>query len=124
MKKFVFGLVTAFMPMLALGQSDFSATWELTGSPFSIYDSADMDLDIGTQFISAHGGINTDDGLTLPVAGTCFFTVDDGVFCSFVLPEGLTGVLDLGPNGNGEWRVLDINGDIEEFGDATLVDLI
>ena len=117
-------LVTTILLMIYTGayaQSDYSATWDLNGNNGLL--GLTIDLDIGTTFISAHGGVDYDDGLTSPITGTCFFTNNGGIFCTSSITEGLTGILDIGSNLNGTWEVIDIDGVIVESADATFFDV-
>jgi len=117
-------LVTTILLMIYTGayaQSDYSATWDLNGNNGLL--GLTIDLDIGTTFISAHGGVDYDDGLTSPITGTCFFTNNGGIFCTSSITEGLTGILDIGGDLNGTWEVIDIDGVIVESGEATFFDV-
>jgi len=105
----------------AYAQSDYSATWDLFGDAGLV--SVTIDLDIGTTFVSAHGGVDYADGFTCPITGTCFFTDDGGIYCTHSITEGLTGILDIGGDLNGIWEVIDIDGRVVESAIATLYDV-
>ena len=121
MKKLIVITVLLMAYTGAYAQSDYSATWDLSGSDGLL--SVTIDLDIGTTFISAHGGVDYDDGFTAPITGTCFITNTGGVFCTSSITEGLTGILDIGENLNGTWEVIDVDGFIVESGIATFSDV-
>ena len=117
-------LLTTMLLMVCTGayaQSDYSVTWDLNGSAGLL--GVTIDLDIGTTFISAHGGVDYDDGSTEPMTGTCFFTTGGGIFCTSSITEGLTGVLDIGASLDGTWEVIDIDGFIVESAIATFFDV-
>lgn len=121
MNKLIIGAFLLLLPIGVFAQSDYSLTWEITGAGDVV--DIQVDFDIGTNFISAHGAIDFDDGLSIPATGTCFFSLEGGVFCNFNISEGLTGVLDLGDNLNGVWSTIDVLGEIMESGTAILSDV-
>ena len=121
MKKFLLTTLLLMVFTEAHAQSDYSATWDLYGSEGLL--GVTIDLDIGTTFISAHGGVDYDDGSTTPITGTCFFTSGGGIFCTSSITEGLTGILDISASLDGTWEVIDTNGFIVESALAEFFDV-
>lgn len=78
-------------------QSDFSVTWDVTGLQDGSDDiiSVTYDIDLGTQYVSAHGAVNLSTGLSVPSTGTCFISSTDNVFCNLSFGTQII-VLDIG----------------------------
>ena len=118
MKKLIVMAVLLIVYSGAYAQSDYSVTWQLTGLPN--VNSITVDLNIGTNFVPANGGLSLGNGLTAPVTGTCFITAPGGIFCSFVMTQGLSGILEIGSNLNGTWKTFNVLNQITESGVAIL----
>lgn len=109
----------------AIAQSDASLTWSISG--IDGLQELRLDVDFGTRFLPSNGvlieQLNDQTIQAVPIAGTCFVTNTEGVFCTFSYQQGDTGVLDLQSSLNGTWRTVGVNGAITETGSVTLVDV-
>ena len=113
-------IATLLSPMSALGQSDYSLSWSLTG----VADITRIELDIesGTRYFSANGGAIYTDGTVLPITGTCQFSSSNGNYdCNIYMAPGLSGymVLDSNSNFSGKWATIDQTGSVIEEGTLT-----
>lgn len=121
MKKLITFALLLMAPIGAYAQSDYSVTWLISGADDVV--AIQVDFDIGTNFISAHGAIDFDDGFSIPTTGTCFFSLDNGIYCNFNISEGLTGILDIDATLDGAWSTIDVDGEITASGTAILSDV-
>lgn len=101
----------------ALAKSDYNVKWSVSG----IQDVNELSLDInaGTEFLTANGSVVLSNGNSIPVVGTCLFTLAGGVFCSFSYQQGKTITLDLEPTIDGTWRTRDLSGHVIQSGTLT-----
>ena len=112
MKKLIL-LVTLLTSMSLNAQSDYTANWSVEGITSVV--SLRYDLDIGSVFIGAHGGVNFDNGLTQPSTGTCYTTAGGGLFCNLSL-NSFNMTLDIGASLDGVIRTIGASGEILEAG--------
>ena len=115
-------IATLLSPMSALGQSDYSLSWSLTGDDVADITRIELDIESGTRYFSANGGAIYTDGTVLPIAGTCQFFGSNGKYdCNIYLAPGLSGymVLDSNSNFSGKWATIDQTGSVIEEGTLT-----
>ncbi len=121
MRKIAFAVICFSLSNMSIAQSDYNVRWSISGVQGVTEMSAD--INVGTQYLSSNGGVTLTNGNTVPVVGTCFFTNNDGVFCTFSYQQGETVVLDLGPTISGAWRTTNVLGNVVETGTATVVNM-
>lgn len=122
MKKLLLASCMFFYSLTANASVEYSATWKISGT--ALITQITLDLDVGYEFIAAHGGILYNNGVFVPVTGTCFVNLQGGVQCNVLIGLGRTGILEIGPNLNGEFRVLNNTGFIEDRGTALIFNVI
>jgi len=121
MKKLLLAMAIFAYSATANASADFTVTWDLPG--LVGVNSITIDLTFGNDFIAAHGGVNSVNGLTLPATGTCFLTAQGGIQCNLEVGQGVTGILDIGPTLNGTWRTNNANGLIVESSGAFVANI-
>lgn len=102
MKKTLYAVFLFLFSASAVARSDFNVEWRVGGVPE--YTSVSIDINFGTEYITANGGLTTREGLTIPLVGTCFEQTSGGVFCNLNVGN-MTAVLDIGASLNGTFRV-------------------
>lgn len=117
-KTLYLGLICLLSPFAAHAQSDHNMTWTVSG--IEGIAALDLDINIGTQYFTANGGVHSEDGRTLAITGTCFETAQGGVNCIFFVGNGLTVALDLNSLLSGRWSTYNVSGQEVEAGTVTL----
>jgi len=112
---YTFSFVLFLIPSISFAQSDFSVTWEVTGLTDDLIVEVTYDLDVGTNFISAHGAVIFANGLSQPSTGTCMATAALGIFCNVTI-NALNAVIDIGPTLNGTFRLVGPEGAFVDSG--------
>ena len=116
MKK-LFVLVLFLLPVASFAQSDHSVAWDLVDVEFAA--EIELDFDVGTAYISAHGAFTDADGISFGTTGSCFINELSNLLCNLFLPFGFTGKLEIDTETlNGTYMEFDVNGDLFEDGTA------
>ena len=105
----------------AFAQSDYSPTWSVSGIENA--ESMTLDIDIGTSFISIHGGIFFSTGSFTPLQGTCLLTNTNGMICGLDLyPVGRMSI-SIESDLSGIWQTINQANAVLEEGALTFVSL-
>jgi len=125
MKKIIIGCCLVLLSFQAGAQSDYAATWIISGLNFGTNadDQLLLDLDESSRFIKVNGVLLTDEGDAWNATGTCYFTTDDFLICTMSMDYfTLEVIFDL-DDGSGTAALLDYDGFFLEEGSAELTDL-
>lgn len=84
MKKIVTGCFLLLLSFQVNAQSDYAATWTLSGLDFGTEadDELLLDIDTTTRFAKANGVVLTDEGDAFAASGTCYFTAGNSLVCN------------------------------------------
>ncbi len=125
MKKIIIGCCLVLLSFQAGAQSDYAATWTISGLTFGTNadDQLLLDLDESSRFIKVNGVLLTDEGDAWNAAGNCHFTTDEFLICTMSIDfYTLEVIIDL-VDGSGTAAVLDYDGFFLEEGSVVLTDL-
>lgn len=117
MKKVTLAIVFLAASSGASAESDVTATFSIIGGlqfwDGGEYETLNLDLNFGTNTLTANGTMVSPAGLSSPATGTCFFTAVGGVYCNLQV-DHLSMNIILGS---------DLNGTIEAKGaNAVIID--
>ena len=84
MRRTIVGCILLLLAIHANAQSDYSATWTLSGIAFGTEadDQLLLDIDETTRFAKANGVVLTDEGDAFSTSGTCYFTGGNSLVCN------------------------------------------
>lgn len=122
MKKLILAVFVLAFSSAVNASSDFTVAWQIGGQ--NDISQIRVDLNLGNEFVSANGAIVLDSGAFVPITGTCFLTLQGGIQCNFHIGQGDSGILEIGPTLNGDWRVINVNGFIMYSAPAFLLEAI
>lgn len=125
MKKIIIGCCLVLLSFQAVAQSDYAATWTISGLTFGTIadDQLLLDLDESSRFIKVNGVLLTDEGDGFNATGTCYFTTDDFLICTMSIDfYTLEVIIDL-VDGSGTAAVLDYDGFFLEEGSVVLTNV-
>ncbi len=112
MQKFIICCFLALLSLSAHAQSDYAATWTMSGIDFGteLDDQLLLDLNVGTRFVAVNGIMLDDEGDAYTVTGSCYFTTGDLVLCTLALDiYTLEVAIDL-LDGEGLVQLIDYDG--------------
>ena len=86
MRKTIIGCFLILLTGHATAQSDYAATWTLSGLDFGTEadDQLLLDIDESSRFAKANGVVLTDEGDAFNPSGTCYFTEGNSLVCNLV----------------------------------------
>ncbi len=111
MPKIFYSVMLLLFSNSASANADFSIIWDIGGLNIegdTLIELA-LDIEVGIEFLNVYGVVTFQDEFSSPAVGSCFFTPDDGVFCT-VQVTNFSVVLDIDPNLNGLATILDSEG--------------
>lgn len=108
------------VPGLAFAQ-DVPVSWDISSISVVGEPQTRLELDVrpGNRYMAANGALIDNNQIKTPAVGTCFFTLDNGIFCT-VQVDHFVITLDLASNANGTVFLRDSAGNILDTGNAFL----
>lgn len=104
-------LLASAFSHLASAQSDYHITWDIPATitiSGNTYRELSLDINEGTKYLAANGLLSTGPTAT-PATGTCFFTIEETIFCSLTV-DFVLFTIRVSPNLNGTIRFEEMNG--------------
>jgi hypothetical protein len=86
------------------------------------YTQLTLDVALTKRYMSAHGVVTLDSGISVPVTGTCFSTAGGGILCNLSLGSW-TLVVDIGSTLNGTLKMVNDAGSLVDSAPLTFVSI-
>jgi hypothetical protein len=86
------------------------------------YTQLTLDVALTKRYMSAHGVVTLDSGISVPVTGTCFSTAGGGILCNLSLGSW-TRVVDIGSTLNGTLKMVNDAGSLVDSAPLTFVSI-